>query len=108
MSIKINSNKCTGCGKCRVVCPGSLLVKDKESNKTFIRHPDECWGCTSCLKECNYEAISYYLGDDMGGQGSLMYISRSKDEKDNFNWIVVKKDGTEERIVIDKTKANSY
>lgn len=104
MSIKIDRHKCTGCGRCRQVCPGSLLYADG-AGKTNIRYPRECWGCTSCVKECNDKAIKYYLGADMGGQGSCMYTEQ---EGQLLHWIIVKPDGSEKRLTTDKSKANAY
>ncbi len=104
MSIKIDSNKCTGCGKCRVVCPGSLLYKNSDG-KTEIRYPKECWGCTSCVKECNHKAIRYYLGADVGGKGSSLY---TKVEGPLLHWMIVSPNGSERKITIDKNKANAY
>lgn len=104
MSIKIDIQKCTGCGKCREVCPGSLLYKDI-AGKTQIRYPKECWGCTSCVKECSFNAIQYYLGADMGGKGSCLY---TKQEGQLLHWIVVLPDGTEKIITTDKSQANAY
>ncbi len=105
MSIRINPGLCTGCGKCREVCPGSLLFKEKESNKTYIKYPAECWGCTSCLKECKFAAISYYLGADIGGNGTTMYVT-VEDKK--LYWHITGPDGQKQMIAIDTTKANSY
>lgn len=105
MSIKINRDMCAGCGKCRQVCPGSLLRKEKISNKTYIKHPDECWGCTSCLKECRYGAITYYLGADIGGKGATMYVEEAGKE---LRWHITDRSGNEKVIMIDTTKANSY
>ena len=104
MSIKIDIQKCIGCGKCREVCPGSLLYKDM-AGKTQIRYPKECWGCTSCVKECSFNAIQYYLGADMGGKGSFLY---TKQEGQLLHWIVVLPDGTEKILTTDKSQANAY
>lgn len=103
MSIAIHREKCSGCGKCRVVCPGSLLYKD-ESGKTYIRYPEDCWGCTSCVKECGFEAIRYYLGADIGGRGGYLYTRR---EGDLLHWIIKGPD-SERVITVDKNKANAY
>jgi len=104
MSIKIDSQLCSGCGKCRLVCPGSLLYEDN-AGRTEIRYPGECWGCTSCVKECDFKAIKYYLGADMGGNGSFMYTKR---EGQLLHWIIAKPDGSEKRLTTDKSKANAY
>ena len=71
MSIQINKLKCVGCGKCIEACPGNLIKKDIDG-KAFIKHVKDCWGCTSCLKECRFEAINFFLGADVGGKGSTL------------------------------------
>ena len=48
MSIAIDRNKCVGCGKCSVVCPGNLIKL--EEKKAYIKYPKDCWGCASCIK----------------------------------------------------------
>ena len=48
MSISIDKDKCIGCGKCRNVCPGTLIKMD-ENKKAYIKYPKDCWGCTSCI-----------------------------------------------------------
>jgi len=104
MSIRIDSHKCTGCGKCRQVCPGSLLYQSS-AGKTEIKYPNECWGCTSCVKECSDHAIQYYLGADMGGRGSFLYTKR---EGQLLHWIVVAPDGSPKRLTTEQSQANAY
>lgn len=104
MSIRINKDNCIGCGGCRQVCPGSLLYAD-EQGKSEIRYPEDCWGCTSCVKECSVAAIQFYLGADIGGRGGYLYTRR---EKNYLHWVMVGPDGTETVITIDKHKANAY
>lgn len=58
MSIVIDKSKCIGCKRCRNVCPGSLIKTD-ENGKAYIKYPKDCWGCTSCIKECPAYAISF-------------------------------------------------
>lgn len=78
MSIRINKNKCVGCKRCLEVCPGSLIKTDA-TGKAYIKYPKDCWGCTSCLKECKTGAIAFFLGADIGGMGSEMTVNESKD-----------------------------
>ena len=104
MSVSIDREKCIGCGKCRDVCPGSLLKAD-ESSKAYIKYPKDCWGCCSCIKECKVDAIALYLGADMGGMGS----KRSVASRDQYlDWKIEKRDGTVETIVIDRKQSNQY
>ena len=98
MSIAIDSMKCRGCKKCTVVCPGSLIELNEEK-KAYIRYPKDCWGCASCLKECAFGAISFYLGADIGGMAS---------KGDLLNWQIEKADGTKEVIVVNKKDSNKY
>lgn len=104
MSIVIDRKICSGCGVCRQVCPGSLLYPD-DTGKTIIKYPKDCWGCTSCVKECSAHAIHYYLGADIGGKGSTLYTKR---EGNLLHWIIVDRDGNETILTVDKNQANAY
>ena len=73
MSVRINRERCARCGKCAEVCPGNLIERDADG-AAFLRYPEECWGCASCLKECRHGAILYFLGADIGGQGATMRV----------------------------------
>ena len=104
MSVVIDKNKCAGCGKCAQVCPGSLIKKD-EDGKLYVKYPTDCWGCSSCIKECKFGAISLYLGADIGGMGSRLSVET---EGDIIHWNVKKTDGTVETIDINKKESNKY
>lgn len=104
MSITINREQCTGCGKCLKVCPGSLIYKD-EFGKSYIKYPKECWGCTSCLKECASGAIQFYLGADIGGRGGYM---QTRKEKDLLHWTIHKAEGETVEITINLKDPNRY
>ena len=93
MSIAIDAKQCVGCGKCRMVCPGSLI------------HMNQDWGCTSCLKECAVHAIRFYLGADMGGMGSLVHTEK---EGDILRWIVDHPNGKTSEIRINTKQSNQY
>lgn len=43
MSIMIDKSKCIGCGKCCMVCPGSLIKKDGD-NKCIYKVPERLLG----------------------------------------------------------------
>lgn len=104
MSIAINSGKCVGCRKCMQVCPGSLIKQDS-SGKAYIKYPKDCWGCASCVKECQAGAIDFYLGADIGGRGSRMQVQTSGNK---MYWNIVSPDGQKKTIEIDRTKSNQY
>lgn len=104
MSIMIDKQKCKGCGKCTDVCPGSLIYQD-DDRKAFIKYPKDCWGCASCIKECHFGAIGFFLGADIGGRGSVMTV---KSGPDTLTWNIEKRDGQTEQIIINKKEANKY
>jgi adenylylsulfate reductase subunit B len=104
MSIQIDAQKCKKCGKCIEACPGNLIKRDPEG-AAFLKRPRDCWGCTSCLKECAFGAISFYLGADIGGQGSQMC---TKQDGDYCHWIISRANGEEQTITINKKDANKY
>ena len=104
MSIAIDAKQCVGCGKCRMVCPGSLIHMNQDG-KAFIKYPKDCCGCTSCLKECAVHAIRFYLGADMGGMGSLVHTEK---EGDILRWIVDHPNGKTSEIRINTKQSNQY
>lgn len=104
MSIRINSDKCVGCGRCMEVCPGTLIGPN-ESGQAAIRCPKDCWGCVSCVKECAVGAIEFYLGADMGGNDTWMKVS----QKDQFLiWDFYKNKEKIKTISVNRTSSNQY
>lgn len=104
MSIVIHQEKCVKCRRCMEVCPGNLIKAD-ETGRAYIREPKDCWGCTSCVKECRAEAISFFLGADMGGRGSCL---TTREEGDYRHWTITSPAGEQKIITINKKDANKY
>ena len=105
MSIMINKDKCVGCKKCLDVCPGSLIKYDTENKKSYMKYPKDCWGCCSCIKECPKDAISLFLGADIGGNGSQMTVNLTES---NAVWKISKSDKEEVTININRKDSNKY
>lgn len=103
MSIRINKEKCVGCGRCAEVCPGTLISISKK--KANMDYPRDCWGCASCLKECSPGAIEFFLGADIGGNGSRMYVTS---EGHMLHWKIVGLDGQIRTIGLDRRNSNQY
>ncbi|MEE1248713.1 MAG: ferredoxin family protein [Lachnospiraceae bacterium] len=103
MSIRINQKKCIGCKRCCDSCPGTLI--DIQNNKACMLYPKDCWGCASCVKECPVGAIDFFLGADIGGNGSTMHV---ESKGDILNWQITKSDGTKKIITINRKDSNKY
>jgi adenylylsulfate reductase subunit B len=103
MSIAINQNKCVGCGRCVEVCPGNLIQLSE--GRAVIKREKDCWGCTSCLKECKTGAIAFFLGADIGGKGSVLSVEEHGGIRD---WTVTAPDGTQKTIRINTKESNKY
>lgn len=66
--IKVNAEKCKGCGLCVSVCPKDVfsISKDKKSlNKAGhyaagAERPDQCIACLGCALICPDGAIGLY------------------------------------------------
>jgi adenylylsulfate reductase subunit B len=103
MSIAISQNKCVGCGRCVEVCPGNLIRLSE--GRAVIKREKDCWGCTSCLKECKTGAIAFFLGADIGGKGSVLSVEEKGGIRD---WTVTAPDGTQKTIRINTKESNKY
>ncbi|MBR1831370.1 MAG: 4Fe-4S binding protein [Ruminiclostridium sp.] len=104
MSIEIDKKKCVGCGRCRDVCPGTLIALDSD-RRAYIKYPRDCWGCTSCIKECPVYAIRFFLGADMGGLGSRLHTEK---DGDILRWVIEKPGGSTAVINVDTRESNKY
>lgn len=103
MSIRINEEKCIGCGKCVEICPGTLIIL--ENKRAVMNYPKDCWGCASCLKECPVGAVEFFLGVDIGGNGGVMNVIS---DGDILRWKMKSKDGTAATIDVDRRDSNKY
>lgn len=54
MLIKVNSEKCNGCGACVAICPVEALTLYGKAKVDATR----CIGCRMCLTVCPVKAIS--------------------------------------------------
>ncbi len=59
-TLKLDEEKCTGCGMCLEVCPHRVL----RMNRTHveIENRDACMECGACSRNCPFEAISVQTG----------------------------------------------
>ena len=53
--IRIDEEKCTGCGACEEYCPVRAIAVDSEGLAEI--NPDMCCGCGLCALHCPDEAV---------------------------------------------------
>lgn len=60
VTLKLNTDKCTGCKMCTIVCPHSVFeIVDK---KAKIMRKDACMECGACFRNCPDNAIEVKSG----------------------------------------------
>jgi len=59
-SLKINSEKCTGCGICVEVCPHAVLAVTEK--KAVVTDKRTCMECGACARNCPVAAITVSSG----------------------------------------------
>ena len=59
-TLKLNAEKCVGCGVCVNVCPHRVFKLHE--GKAEIMELDACMECGACFKNCAFSAISVSLG----------------------------------------------
>ena len=55
MAVKVDLEKCTGCGTCAEVCPVEAI---KIGNDKAQIDEEECVDCGTCVEECPEGALS--------------------------------------------------
>jgi NAD-dependent dihydropyrimidine dehydrogenase PreA subunit len=54
----IDQQRCTGCGRCEMICPQDVVRLDSVAGKAFITYLKDCQSCFLCELECPQEAIT--------------------------------------------------
>ena len=55
MAVKVDLEKCTGCGSCAEVCQVEAIKIENDKAKI---DENECVDCGTCIDECQSEALS--------------------------------------------------
>lgn len=60
VTLRVDSDKCTGCGMCLEVCPhGVMAIEEK---RVRIGNRDACMECGACNRNCPFGAVSVEAG----------------------------------------------
>ena len=60
VTLKLDIDKCSGCGMCTVVCPHGVF--EMRGEKAVPVDRDACMECGACARNCPAEAISVRPG----------------------------------------------
>jgi ferredoxin len=60
VTLKLDREKCVGCGMCLLVCPRAVL--GPTNGKIEIANRDACIECGACARNCPAEALSVRAG----------------------------------------------
>jgi len=60
VTLRLDQEKCTGCGMCLIVCPHTVLAM--ENGHVRIEKRDACMECGACARNCPSEALSVQAG----------------------------------------------
>jgi NAD-dependent dihydropyrimidine dehydrogenase PreA subunit len=60
VTLKLNEQKCIGCGMCLTVCPHAVF--ELTNGTVEIKDRDSCMECGACAQNCPVEAISVRSG----------------------------------------------
>jgi NAD-dependent dihydropyrimidine dehydrogenase PreA subunit len=60
VTLKLNTELCTGCKMCVNVCPHAVF--EIVNKKAHIRDIDDCMECGACALNCQYGALSVKSG----------------------------------------------
>jgi NAD-dependent dihydropyrimidine dehydrogenase PreA subunit len=60
VTLKLNREKCIGCGMCLLVCPRAVL--SLTNGKIEIANRDACMECGACTRNCPAEALNVRSG----------------------------------------------
>lgn len=78
VSLRLNQEKCNGCGMCLIVCPHAVFGLD--NGHALIKNRDACMECGACMRNCQAGAITVRPGV---GCAYGILLSRLRGKKDN-------------------------
>jgi len=61
VTLKLDEEKCIGCGMCVEVCPHAVMSMNGDG-RAWIQDRDACMECGACSRNCPTEALSVEAG----------------------------------------------
>jgi NAD-dependent dihydropyrimidine dehydrogenase PreA subunit len=75
-TLKLETDACTGCGRCLEVCPHQVFTL--ENGKSQVIHQDRCMECGACAQNCPCGAITVAPGVGCAAAVLKGWLTRSE------------------------------
>jgi len=75
VTLKLDREKCVGCGMCLVVCPHEVLSMN--NGHARIENRDLCMECGACARNCPTDAVTVQAG--VGCAGAVINAALGRD-----------------------------
>ncbi|MEE9558717.1 MAG: ferredoxin family protein [Candidatus Brocadiales bacterium] len=104
--ITIDYNVCNRCSgakekRCERICPGNLITQDGDG-WPVVRPREDCWACTSCIKDCPVAAMSLRLPFQIEqGAGASLNASATGNKT---HWTITDRRGKKEEFTLEVVK----
>jgi NAD-dependent dihydropyrimidine dehydrogenase PreA subunit len=76
VTLKLDPDQCTGCGRCLEVCPHEVFTLS--NRRAVIRDRDACMECGACARNCAFGALSVKSG--VGCASAIIFGAISSSE----------------------------
>jgi ferredoxin len=98
-TLRLDEEKCTGCGMCLEVCPHEVF--QRVNGKVRVVDHDLCMECGACARNCFAEAVTV-----VSGVGCAMAVINSALGRDASSCCCIIESAPSDSGAVDATKAN--
>ena len=97
-TLRLQEEKCSGCGVCLTVCPHDVLIPN--NGKVRVQNYDACMECGACSRNCPTGAVTVRSG--VGCAAGVINAALGR-KKDSCCCVIEEKDSAADSKNIGKT-----